>query len=127
MSSDTVYTDLMQEHLDEVVNKTWNKWGRAKHKKDEIINCVLGLGAESGEVLDLFKKGFYHKELDEAGQKAWMELLVSELGDVAYYWIKLLDLFDLSVEEVLEGNKAKLFKRHGNPEFTGQAVETQND
>ena len=107
--------------MEEVVNKTWNRWGRCKDTREETFNAILGLAAESGEVADLFKKGFFHKELSEQETARWLDHLISELGDVIYYWIKLADIFDISTEEILAANREKLFARLADPEFTGQA------
>lgn len=99
-------TDMMYTHLDEVVNRTWNKWGRAKNFEDHVTNAIFGLGGEAGEVLDLHKKSFFHAPKDRR------EELKLELGDVVYYWLKLVDLYGFTIEEILAANKAKLFDRH---------------
>lgn len=90
-----------------MVNQTWNNAKRLKTKRDHILNAVIGLAAESGELLDEHKKLFFHTK------KNRLNSIKLELGDVIYYLIKLIDLYDLSVEEILNLNKKKLYKRYG--------------
>ncbi len=100
---------IINDHLEDVVNVTWNYAGRIESKRDEIMNAVLGLGGEAGEVVDLHKKLFFHKaEIDRRDE------LVGEIGDVFYYLIKLMDLHEIGLEEALESNRAKLMKRHAH-------------
>ena len=99
--------DLLHEHLEKVVDRTWNFAGRLKTEQDHILNAVLGLGGEAGEIIDLHKKMFYHTPKDRHQE------LIEETGDVCYYLAKLLDLYGLTLEEVLAANKKKLFERHG--------------
>ena len=99
----------IENHLNTVVNKTWNYAGKLHDFQDEVMNASLGLAGESGEVADTVKKMFFHKE-----QEGRRTELLEELGDVAYYFTKMLDLFGFTLEEVLEANTAKLFKRHAH-------------
>lgn len=99
----------MMRHLDEVVNKTWNFAGRLHTEQDHQQNAFVGLATESAEVLDEGKKLWWHTPKDRR------DLIRSELGDVAYYWLKSLDVMGFTIEEVLADNKAKLSKRY--PEF----------
>lgn len=97
----------LNKHLTEVINPCWNYAGRCETKKDEVMNSVLGLAGESGEVADVVKKMYFHTE-----KAKYTDDLKKELGDVIFYWLKTLDLFDFTIEEVLEGNKEKLTSRH---------------
>lgn len=103
----TLYRDPLHQHLETVVNKTWNFAGRLKDTKDHTLNAVMGLASEAGEVLDEHKKLFFHKAKDRH------EEIKLELGDVCYYLAKVLALYDLNLQDVLEANKKKLFERHG--------------
>lgn len=96
----------MERHLDEVVNKTWNFSGRLTTARDHQMNAVAGLAAEAGECLDVCKKWWFHTPKDRSDE------LKSELGDVAYYFMKCLDEFGFTLDEVLADNKAKLESRH---------------
>ena len=78
----------------------------ALSQKDVLINGVMGLCGESGEAIDIVKKHLAHgHELDR-------EALIKELGDVAWYLAETATALDITLEEVLERNIAKLKKRY---------------
>lgn len=98
-----------KKHLDEVINPCWNYAGRCDTHEKQVLNAVLGLGGEAGEIVDQFKKLFFHTE------KPWefhREKVISELGDSFFYHIKLMDLLGITLDEVLADNKKKLQSRH---------------
>ena len=75
-------------------------------KKDILINGVMGLCGESGEVIDIVKKWLAQgHELDR-------ERLIKELGDVAWYLAETAYALDVPLEDVLQGNLAKLRSRY---------------
>ena len=97
-------------HLANVVAKTWNYAKRITPGSDrELINIIAGLGGETGEVLDVIKKYYCHTEKP---YEQFRQKLVYELGDVLFYWLKCLDFFNISIEEVVAGNREKLASRH---------------
>lgn len=106
---DTVITDYADYHLKNVVARTWNCAGLLKDHRDEVLNAVLGLGGEAGEIVDLHKKMFFHKPKDGRHEE-----LLGELGDVLYYFNKLRDLYGYSMKEIVEFNERKLSKRHAD-------------
>lgn len=80
-------------------------------KQDLTANFAMGLAGEAGEVVDLIKKHLYHGDpLDKTK-------LIKEMGDVVWYWFALLELFEISPEEVMEANIKKLQSRHGGTTF----------
>lgn len=99
----------LQQHLDEVINKTWNFAGKCETEKDHIMNAVLGLAGEAGEVADLHKKLFYHTSRMEEG---FRDKLKHELGDVYFYLLKVQDLYGFTTDEILAANREKLSSRH---------------
>lgn len=68
----------------------------------------IGLAAEAGELLDLFKKKWFHGHAYDRAKT------VKELGDVAWYLQHTLTAMGLSWEEVLNTNVAKLEARYPN-------------
>lgn len=81
-------------------------------KNDQIINGLLGLAGESGEICDLVKKHFcVGNELDK-------EMLIKELGDVMWYIAEICDAYGFTMQEVAEKNILKLRSRHGD-KFSG--------
>jgi NTP pyrophosphatase (non-canonical NTP hydrolase) len=97
----------LQQHLDNVVNKSWNFAGRCKTWEDHIMNAAVGLAAEAGETLDIHKKMLFHTEGVDYRDK-----LRHELGDVCFYLPKLIELHGFTLQEVLAANKTKLESRH---------------
>lgn len=78
------------------------------NKKDILINGVMGLCGESGEVIDIVKKHLAQgHELDK-------ENMIKELGDVCWYLAETCYALDITLEEVLEKNIEKLQKRYPN-------------
>ena len=78
----------------------------ALDKKDVLINGVMGLCGESGEVIDIVKKHLAQgHELDK-------EKIIKELGDVAWYMAEIATVLDVELEDVLVQNIEKLKKRY---------------
>lgn len=72
----------------------------------ELLNGVLGLTGEAGEVADLVKKGIFHqKGIDETH-------LEKELGDVMWYVAMICNACDWNLDDVLETNVEKLKARY---------------
>ena len=77
-------------------------------KKDVLINGVMGLCGESGEVIDIVKKHLAQgHELDK-------DKIAKELGDVAWFLAEVAYALDLKLEDVLVMNIEKLKKRFPN-------------
>ena len=85
-------------------------------KKDVLINGVMGLCGESGEVIDIVKKHLAQgHELDK-------EKIVKELGDVAWYMAEIATVLDVELEDVLVQNIEKLKKRYPEGFSTEKSV-----
>lgn len=75
-------------------------------RKDVLINGVMGLCGESGEVIDLVKKHLAQgHELDK-------EKMAKELGDVAWYLAETATAIGYSLEDIFQMNIDKLKKRY---------------
>lgn len=75
-------------------------------ERDVLINSVMGLCGESGEVIDIVKKHISHgHELDR-------EKLIDELGDVAWYLAECSYAIGVPLEDVLQRNIEKLKSRY---------------
>lgn len=88
-----------------------------KIPKDEVlINGVMGLCGESGEVIDLVKKHLYQgHELDK-------EKISKELGDVMWYVAEICEALNISLDEVMQGNIDKLQKRFKDGFTTSESI-----
>lgn len=76
-----------------------------------LLNAPVGLSAEAGELLDIYKKQIMHGHPDTEETR---EKKVKELGDIFWYFRRLLQLEGISFEEVLQGNLDKLNARYSN-------------
>lgn len=75
-------------------------------EKDILINGVMGLCGEAGEVIDIVKKWLAQgHELDR-------EKIIKELGDVAWYIAEIAHVMGVPLEDVLQGNIDKLKARY---------------
>ncbi|HBF68032.1 MAG TPA: nucleotide pyrophosphohydrolase [Firmicutes bacterium] len=75
-------------------------------EKDVLINSVMGLCGESGEVIDIVKKHLAQ------GHDLNKEKMIEELGDVAWYLAEAATALNVSLEEILIKNIEKLKKRY---------------
>lgn len=76
-----------------------------------LMNGVLGLTGEAGEVSDLVKKNiFHHQEWDEIHFK-------KELGDVLWYIALICTAMGYNMDEIMQMNIDKLTKRYHGGTF----------
>lgn len=75
------------------------------NKKEVMINAVMGLCGESGEVSDIVKKHLFQ------GHELDVEKIKKELGDVLWYIAEMCEALDLELDKVMEANIEKLSKR----------------
>lgn len=74
-------------------------------KKDEVLNWVIGMAEEVGEVLNLIKHQYWgSEEIDK-------DALAKELGDVIWYTSALAKVLGVNLQAVAEMNVAKLEHR----------------
>ncbi len=79
---------------------------KSLNEKDVLINSVMGLCGESGEVIDIVKKHLAQ------GHELNKEKMIEELGDVAWYLAEAATALNVSLEEILIKNIEKLKKRY---------------
>lgn len=80
--------------------------GTYTDKMDQLINGVMGLNGESGEVIDIVKKYLYQ------GHTLDIDKLINELGDVQWYINLIADAINVSLEDIAKHNISKLEKRY---------------
>lgn len=66
------------------------------------MHAVLGIGSESGELQDLFKKRL------AKGTEVTRDAVLDETSDILYYIARLLKFHNSSFEEAFERNRVKL-------------------
>lgn len=77
--------------------------------QEDILERLFGLVAETGEVYSILQKAA------RSGEDIDREHFISELGDVFYYFMSILDLHDVALSDVVDYNIVKLCKRLGLP------------
>lgn len=78
----------------------------AETSRDRLVNGVMGLNGEAGEVIDIVKKHLFQ------GHPLEEEKIIDELGDVMWYIASIATSLNMPLELVLEHNIAKLKKRY---------------
>lgn len=71
----------------------------------ELLHAVLGLNGEVGELTDLIKKSAVY------GRPWEGDKILSELGDVIHYYMRVAHLLGYSLPTIMEANKQKLEAR----------------
>jgi len=86
-----------------------------------IMHMAIGISGEAGELLDAIKKRvIYRKPLDRAN-------VVEELGDLEFFIEGLRQGLDITREECLEANIAKLGKRYEGLKYSDAAAQNRAD
>ena len=92
--------------------------GERHNIKPTWLYYVLGVGGETGELLEKIKKHFrddYGVMTDEKKKE-----IIKEMGDIQWYLARLADAFGIKFNDVAEENLKKLLSRkkrnklHGN-------------
>lgn len=88
----------------------FNEYQKAANKtlrgnEQVLTNCALGLGSETGQVVDLVKKYTFH------GEELNREQLVKEMGDVLWYLSQIAEWNNIPFGEVADFNIKRLNKR----------------
>lgn len=98
--------------------KTLNK---ELKNNDILINGVMGLCGEAGEVIDIVKKHLHQ------GHPLNKEELIKELGDVAWYLAEIAYAIDIDLETILKINIDKLKKRFPNGFDIEKSINREED
>lgn len=86
----------------------FNDYQNAVAKMPLYDDICYGIATESGEVIDVIKKG------SRPGKEIDVQWLGEEIGDTIWYLTRLADKYGLKVEQLLKDNIAKLEKRHAS-------------
>jgi len=88
---------------------------------DEMHHACTGIAGEAGELLDLSKKVWANnKPLNIAH-------LIEELGDLRFYYQALLNMLDITDDEVVAQNVLKLRKRYADGKYSDAQAHAQAD
>ena len=78
-------------------------------KRREKEYLMIGLMNEAGEVGGAFKKEIRDR-VDNT------DLIIDEMGDVLWYLVRLCDVYDIKISELMVNNMDKLFQRMSKEE-----------
>ncbi len=84
--------------------------------RPQTLNAALGLAGETGEVVDLIKKAYFHEKSPST------EDLLGEIGDVLFYLDWIAQRYDLTLQQVADANIAKLKARYPDGFVVGGGV-----
>ena len=87
----------------------------------DLWHMASGVSGESGELLDLIKKVVvYNKPIDR-------DKVIKELGDIEFYLEGFRQRFEVSRDEVLAVNHAKLSERYSSGSYSDAQAITRAD
>lgn len=89
-------------------------------KEGMLMNAVLGLCGEAGEIADLIKKWCYH------GHDLDIVKIKKELGDINFYFNLACSALEERSEDIVQMNMTKLNARYASG-FTVEESKTKND
>lgn len=85
-------------------------------KEKLLLNGILGLAGETGEVADILKKHLFQgHELDQ-------NKLIDELSDVCWYIAITAHAIGVTLDDVMQHNIEKLMKRYPNGFETERSI-----
>jgi len=87
---------------------------------DKILNAALGIGGESGEILDLVKKFRYQ------GHRLNIVKVIEEVGDTLYYLASLCDALGMQLGMCANYNTSKLKIRYPDGFTVKDSVERRD-
>jgi NTP pyrophosphatase (non-canonical NTP hydrolase) len=75
---------------------------------DGFLHAAVGCAGESAEILDHMKKHWvYDRPLDR-------EKVIEEMGDTFHYFVMLMIMMGVDLDDVVDNNVTKLRKRYPN-------------
>jgi NTP pyrophosphatase (non-canonical NTP hydrolase) len=76
---------------------------------NKLLNGVMGLSGEAGEVIDIMKKHMFQGHPFDEGMRI---KLLDELGDVTWYLAEAAAGLDVTLDEIAQHNIDKLWQRY---------------
>jgi len=109
-------SDVIREYTEFHRKTDWTHH-RHEHNAPELSHHVHGLTEEAGEVAGIFKKitrvtGYFDKDqFLQLLNNDYHERMIEELGDVLWYYNKILEWMGLDIETLMVANTYKLYHR----------------
>lgn len=86
-----------------------------------IHHCATGMSKESGELLSESSAMWVNNKPMK------IHKFIEEMGDVYFYFQKLLNMMDLTLEDIQSVNYLKLLERYGGLEYSDKAAQEKVD
>lgn len=93
---------------------------RRTYKPERLVNHILGLVGEAGELADAYKKMLFHGRPGSSTDR------IKELGDVLWYLAALATDEGVTLDEVAQLNVEKLQRRYPDGFVKGGGVRTDS-
>ena len=106
--------------INEYQKKAMEFLNQQLNEKDILINGVMGLCGESGEVIDIVKKHLAQ------GHELNKDKIIEELGDVLWYVAEVAYVLNVKLEDVFTLNIKKLSKRYKNGFSVSDSINRKN-
>ena len=91
---------------------------------ERLMTGAIGINAEGGEVMEIVKKLVFQ---GKPWNKETKDHLVKELGDTIWYVVQCLIALDVSLDDVVAKNVAKLEARYPGGQFCAFYSENRQD
>jgi len=87
----------------------------------DLLHVAVGVAGEAGELLDAVKKAvIYRKPIDRAN-------VVEELGDLEFYMERIRQILNITRDETIDGNIAKLSVRYAGLKYSDTSAQERAD
>lgn len=94
---------------------------KQEDEKSMALHAALGVCGEAGELGDAIKKEYTYNKLRDRHN------IVEELGDLRFYMQAVMNHYEISEQEVLQGNATKLAKRYASLSYSDTAAQARAD
>jgi NTP pyrophosphatase (non-canonical NTP hydrolase) len=100
-----------------------------KKQSEEFMkfHCSGGICGEAGELADVIKRELNYEVNTTAEGKPILEGITEECGDVLWYLQATMNRYNLSWDDIIEYNYAKLGKRYDKLVYTDAAAQNRAD
>lgn len=98
-----------------------NLFNNMNNAADALHHAGTGISSEAGEVIDITKGVKYY------GKALNLDHLIEELGDVRFYYQAMLNMLNLTDEQIQAANIRKLSKRYPDGIFTNKHAQQRLD
>lgn len=118
MRSNDPSTTITEEQYQAEILRTY---AGPNNLPNKLTLAALGVAGEAGEVADLVKKHLFQ------GHPLDRELLLSELGDILWYYMLLCQAMGYTLAEIMTCNVAKLRQRYPDGFDPARSIYREDD